>query len=185
MNGQNPESSSTSGSTILEREVQVYLSQNLHLLGVPDLQLVSVEYAVDVGRIDILARGKYGEFLVIETKRGTGTREDVGQVLSYLGAVQQQNPGARVMGLLVAASIDAGAEAAIRASPNVRYCKYTTHFAFELHQRREEPTSDPVIGSEPGYCATCNESRIIATRASGLRTCTRCGEVADRVVRRN
>ena len=68
-----------------ERLVQVFLSQNLPLLGLGKLQLVELEHQLpDVGRVDILAKGE-GKLYPIEVKRGIATRDAVGQLQSYVG----------------------------------------------------------------------------------------------------
>ena len=67
---------------LYEKEVQVFLSENLDLLGESGLVLIQTEYPIkfgkDSGRIDVLAKDSKGDFLVIEVKRGVAGRSTVG-----------------------------------------------------------------------------------------------------------
>ena len=73
---------------LYEKEVQTYLSENLHLLSGSRLELIQTEYPMkfgkDSGRIDLLAKDSQGDLVVIEVKRGVAGRSAVGQVQSYM-----------------------------------------------------------------------------------------------------
>jgi RecB family endonuclease NucS len=46
-------------------------------------------YSVESGRIDIPAKDKHGEFVVIEIKAGTATDSVLTQVLSYMANIKK------------------------------------------------------------------------------------------------
>lgn len=61
------------------------------------------QYDTDVGRIDILAQDKHGDFVVIELKAGTAKHHAVGQILSYINYVRRNLAGERkVRGIIIA-----------------------------------------------------------------------------------
>ena len=115
----------------LERNVQAYLASNLSAALDEDLTLVGTEHPVPFGRIDILARDALGGLVVIELKLGTATREAVGQLQSYMGALQVENPDTFIRGVLVAASLDAGSEAALRMARDIEFTSYAITFEFD------------------------------------------------------
>ena len=121
-------------NVLYEKEVQDYLSANLHLLGVPTLTLVQCEQPVtfgrDVGRIDILCKDANGVHVVIEVKRGIAGRAAIGQLQSYMGAVSDANPGEQVRGILVAMGIDDAASSALRMTNNIDVFEFQTRFEF-------------------------------------------------------
>ena len=119
----------------LERELQIHLSKNLQLLGVDGARLVRMEYPVSFGRIDILAQVENGAFLVIEVKRDQATREHVGQLLAYVGALQIQYPGRRIMGFLVAPKIAVDAKFALRAATDLYFCSLSPELPQEERLR--------------------------------------------------
>ncbi|MCD8564243.1 MAG: endonuclease NucS [Burkholderiaceae bacterium] len=121
-----------SGNPILERQIQRHLSNNLHKLGIGRLTLVAEEFPVAFGRIDILAKNDDGAFIVIECKRGVATRDAVGQVQSYMGALMTQYPQQKVYGVVVAQGLDDGAKAAIAAHQLVTYCECNVTVSFEF-----------------------------------------------------
>lgn len=87
------------------------------------------ERKVPSGFIDITARDRDGSAVAIELKAGTADRGDLGQVLSYIGDLMEQEPSVR--GLLVAGDFTTRAIAAARAAPNVRLVRYGIRFSFE------------------------------------------------------
>ena len=84
------------------------------------------------GRIDILAKNDDGAFIVIECKRGIATRDAVGQVQSYMGALMAQYPQQKVYGIIVAQGLDDGAKAAIAAHQLITYCQCNVTVSFEF-----------------------------------------------------
>ena len=64
------------------------------------------QYATEVGIIDILARSKNGDFVVIELKRGSSDSKVIGQVLAYIDWVQHNLAAKtqKVRGMVIAAN---------------------------------------------------------------------------------
>ena len=113
----------------LERDIQAFLVGNLSALG-EDLTLVGTEYAVSTGRVDILAQDMIGSLVVIELKVGVANRDAIGQLQSYMGALHDNHPQTFVRGILVAGSLDVGAEVAPRVTRNISFVSYAISFLF-------------------------------------------------------
>lgn len=88
------------------------------------------ERSVESGFIDITARDARGSLVVIELKTGTARRNDVAQVLSYMGDVSEEEPGEDVRGILVAGDFDKKAKAAARVVPSLSLQAYSVRFKF-------------------------------------------------------
>jgi restriction system protein len=94
-------------------------------------QRVGQQYQTDTGPLDILAISKDKKrLLVIELKRGCASDDAVGQVLRYVGFVQEQPAfeGKQVEGLIVAADCDKKLQWALKATPNVSFQRYELDF---------------------------------------------------------
>tara|TARA_B100001105_G_scaffold177865_1_gene143399 strand:+ start:7562 stop:8113 length:552 start_codon:yes stop_codon:yes gene_type:complete len=146
---------------LLERTVQVFLSANLQLLGLGPLQLLGMEYPVDGGRIDILARGD-GVLFVIEVKRGVATREAVGQLQAYVGHMMTAEPGMKVRGILVAADLDAHARAALFATPTIDFWSFAVAFTLTKAEipRQGQALARAGSSSRPTrYCSFCRDEK--------------------------
>lgn len=76
---------------LLERDIQTFLEGNIQLLG-EDLTLVGREHPVPFGRIDLLAKDSRNRLVAIELKLGAANRDSVGQLQSYMGALQAAEP---------------------------------------------------------------------------------------------
>lgn len=87
------------------------------------------ERSVPSGFIDITARDRDGNVVVIELKAGTARREAIGQVLSYMGDVADEE-SAEVRGILVAGEFDDKARAAARVVPALSLRRYRVKFEF-------------------------------------------------------
>jgi hypothetical protein len=168
-----------------ERLVQVFLSQNLHLLGLGNLQLVELEHQLpDVGRVDILAKGDGGKLYPIEVKRGIATRDAVGQLQSYVGRLMAIHPGAQVLGVLVAAKLDASAHSALIATPTIGFWAFATHFSF-VSQRIDRPVLPaaklpPGAGSQAKTCPFCQSTMLGTLKEDGRTFCRKCGNFLTR-----
>ena len=114
----------------LERDLQLALRANIEQLE-KTLTIADggKEQIVDSGRIDITAVDPKGCTVVIELKAGTVDREDVGQILSYMGDVAQTKRSVR--GILVGGDFSLRAVSAARAVPNLQLKKYNFKFTFE------------------------------------------------------
>jgi len=64
---------------------------------------IGEQYTTEVGIIDILARDKKGNFVVIELKRGASNQSVIGQILSYIGWVSENlaTNGQKVRGIVI------------------------------------------------------------------------------------
>ena len=114
----------------LERDLQAalrgcieQLESGLHVTDGGD------ERSVASGFIDITAQDRDGKVVVIELKAGTARREAIGQVLSYMGDVADEE-SAEVRGILVAGEFDDKARAAARVVPALSLRRYRVKFAF-------------------------------------------------------
>lgn len=93
----------------LEKDLQRYLSDNLHIIEpgltlFQDEDISGFEYPAGGGRrIDILAKDGAGSFVVLELKVEKGYDRVVGQLLRYMNWVRREltEPGQRVRGIIV------------------------------------------------------------------------------------
>ena len=116
-----------SGVALLEIHLQDYLFRNWDKV-FPDLRLydgtAGREYVTsdpNVGTLDFLCTDSEGNFVVIETKRDVPDRQAVGQILGYMGWVEQKLcPDDRaVRGLLIAGDASDRLRMAVSAVPNL------------------------------------------------------------------
>jgi hypothetical protein len=114
----------------LERHLQAFLEDNWEktLLGKEwglyeeDGEIVGVEYETgEVGRIDLLARNsKNQKWLVVELKKSQSSDQTLGQVLRYMGWVEENlAQGEVVEGLIIARSADERLRLALKNAKNV------------------------------------------------------------------
>ncbi len=99
------------------------------------------EYPTGIGRIDLLARDRKGnDLLVIELKRNQTSDETVGQILRYMGWVQERmlEPGAAVHGLIIAHEADERIRYALKRVKDVTLKLYQVEF--HLHDLPKLPT---------------------------------------------
>ena len=120
-----------------ERDLQNYLVQNLGLLE-PGLKLyededgefTGVEFPAGQRRIDILAVGADGAYVVIETKVSRAYDRVVGQILRYTGWVKENLAGeASVRGIIVASEISEDLILATSSVDNIRLVEYEISFS--------------------------------------------------------
>ena len=170
----------TDGGTLLERHLQTFLSENLHLLAMGNLRLIGVEHPVPFGRIDVLAQDGLGRYLVVEAKRDTATRDAIGQLQSYIGAMRQEKPGAVVTGVLVAADLDAGAKAALAVTQDIAFVKYRLRFEFEVGPSPSPQQTSSYFARPEGtlpheleYCPACRRMTNVLL-VGGARLCSSC-----------
>ena len=170
--------------SILERDVQFYLAENLSSALNEALELVGKEVSVPFGRIDVLARDASGRLVAIELKVGVASRDAIGQLQSYMGALQVQYPGIIVRGILVAASLDDKAEAALSVARNIQFWSYNVRFTFR--QVKESPKESLVSAPKslhPNSSRFCDNCRAVTPTSEGLRgrnyeyVCTNCGDL--------
>ena len=122
-----------------ERDLQNYLAQNLGSLE-PGLRLYEDEDEVSNGiefpagqrRIDILAVGTDGAYVVIETKVSRAYDRVVGQILRYMGWVKENLAGeASVRGIIVASEISEDLILATSSVDDIRLVEYEISFSLK------------------------------------------------------
>ena len=165
---------------LLEKQLQLFLSEHLSLLDIPGLRLIEVEYAVPVGRIDILAKAPNELLFAIEAKRGLATREDVGQVQSYMGALTLDRPNANVRGIIVAAGLTDSARAALVVASARDFYSYKLQFSCRqgyekpLTKAAPTPQANRALRTEERYCMFCRSHVIANVMGNGTVTCNHC-----------
>ncbi len=115
----------------LERDMQSTLRRAITQLE-PGLKIIDegAERSVSSGFIDITAKDAKGSVVVIELKTGTARQKAVGQILSYMGDIADEEPDADIRGILVASDFDKKARAAARMVPTLSLRAYKVHFEF-------------------------------------------------------
>ncbi|MFW5804617.1 MAG: endonuclease NucS domain-containing protein [bacterium] len=118
-------------SLSLERDLQSYLSSNLAEIE-EGLELVEsgIEYKTDAGLIDLLAKDKHDNYVVIELKAGKGKDAVIGQILGYIGALSLELKTDKVRGIVVASDFDDRLKYAIASLNNLNLVKYSLSFDF-------------------------------------------------------
>lgn len=156
-----------------ERLVQEFLAKNLSVLGIPGLELMGMEYQVPSGRIDILAKSSDRRLIAIEVKRGTATRDAVGQLQSYVGDLLAEGVTGFVGGLLVAARLDQGARSALLATPSIEFWSYEVAFTFSRLPISRPHSNTRLLGSST--CPVCGRDTLSTLKSTGERYCSKCG----------
>lgn len=116
----------------LERDLQSALRRSIDSLE-PGLTIIDdgIETSVSSGRVDILCKDAAGALVVIELKAGMTDTRVVAQTLGYMGDLIEDDPEARVRGIIVAHDFDKRTRAAVKAVPNLTLKRYAIQFSFE------------------------------------------------------
>lgn len=120
----------------LEAHLRDFLARNLDRIE-PGLRLYTsgdrtgIEFPVDGGRIDLFALDRVGKFVVIELKLSQGRNKTLGQLLYYMGWVDQHLGNGPCRGLIVASEITEELSVAVARVPGVQLAKYRMSFAIE------------------------------------------------------
>jgi hypothetical protein len=120
----------------LEAHLRDFLAKNLERIET-GLRLYAspehngVEFPVDGGRIDLLAVDRNGKFVVIELKLSQGRNKTLGQLLYYMGWVDQHLGTGPCRGFIIASDITQELSVAIARVPGVSLAKYRMSFAIE------------------------------------------------------
>jgi hypothetical protein len=122
-----------------EAHLRDYLAQHLSdiesglQLYVEEEGIDGIEYVTDIGRIDILAVDKDGQFVVIELKVGRGPDAVCGQLMRYVGWVKiHLAHGKPVRGIIIAQTISKKIQYALLDVPNVELREYELALALHL-----------------------------------------------------
>ena len=117
-------------SLSLERDLEDYLSRNLDAVE-EGLRLVERQKELPgIGRLDILARDRKGNFVVIELKAGQADEKAVGQLQAYI-EYQREQGYENVRGILIAASYTPKAVYAAKAVKNIKLARYEVQFKIQ------------------------------------------------------
>ena len=90
-----------------------------------------VEFPVDGGRIDLLAVDREGKYVVVELKLSQGRNKTLGQLLYYMGWVDQHMGGAPCRGFIIASEITEELSVAVARVPGVSLAEYRMSFSIE------------------------------------------------------
>ena len=99
-------------------------------------EIVGQQFPSDTGPIDILAISKdEKEYLVIELKKGRASDNVVGQILRYMGYLQESycTPNQTVKGVIIALEDDLRIRRALAVTNNIDFYSYQINF--ELHKQ--------------------------------------------------
>jgi restriction system protein len=108
--------------TELGKEYDIYIEEG---------EAVGQQYPTDTGPIDILAISKdKRRLLVVELKKGRATDVVVGQVLRYMGFVQEElaEENQTVQGAIIALEDDQRVRRALSVTPNIIFYRYQIIF---------------------------------------------------------
>jgi hypothetical protein len=120
----------------LEAHLRDFLARNLERIE-PGLRLHAspeskgIEFPVDGGRIDLLAVDRNGKYVVIELKLSQGRNKTLGQILYYMGWVDQHFSNGPCRGFIIASEITEELSIAVARVPGVSLAKYRMNFAIE------------------------------------------------------
>jgi hypothetical protein len=118
----------------LEAHLRDFLAKNLERIEV-GLKLYEndgndgIEFAAGDGRIDLLAVDQTGKFVVIELKLSLGRQKTLGQLLYYMGWVDEHLGNGPCRGLIVASEISEGLKVAVSRTPGVILAQYNMAFS--------------------------------------------------------
>lgn len=121
----------------LEAHLRDFLAKNLNQLE-PGLRLydqngiTGVEFSIEGGRIDILAIDQNEKMVVIELKLSAGRNKVIGQLLYYMGWVNQNLDRGPCRGIIVASNISEDLRIAASCAPNISLAEYRMNFSVEL-----------------------------------------------------
>lgn len=92
-------------AVVKEHVLEELLEHNIEIIE-PGMKLISRQLSTEVGRIDLLARDRAGQYTVIELKKGKTDDEVFGQISRYMGWCKKAKSGdSAVRGIIIARSI--------------------------------------------------------------------------------
>ena len=127
----------TSASISFEKDLEEHIAKNLKQIE-KGMSLYKKgkksgrQYKIDFGFIDLLAKDKNDDFVVIELKVGKATYAVIGQVLSYIGWVRQNlAKNKKVRGIIIADDFHEKVKFAAKEIPNLLLKQYEVSFSFK------------------------------------------------------
>ena len=120
----------------LEAHLRDFLARNLERIE-PGLRLYTsgdrdgVEFPVDGGRIDLLAVDRNGKHVVLELKLSQGRNKTLGQLLYYMGWVDQHLGNGPCRGFIIANEITPELVVAVSRVPGVSLARYEMAFSIQ------------------------------------------------------
>jgi hypothetical protein len=120
-------------SLSLERDLHSYLAKRINEI---ENGLILVEngsqYPTDVGRIDLLAKDKQGNNVVIELKVGKAKDSALGQLLGYMGCIAlSSTEHIQTRGIIVASDFEQRVVYAAKGLSHVKLVKYRVSFELQ------------------------------------------------------
>ena len=117
----------------LEKHLEDFLVQNWKSTEIgKKYDIIEQQYKTDTGFIDIFAISKdKKELLVIELKKGRPNDVVVGQVLRYMGDVQEQDAesGQKIRGVIIALEDSKNFQRALKFTNNIDFYEYKVNFS--------------------------------------------------------
>lgn len=104
----------------LEKHLEEYLEKHLDKIE-PGLKMVGRQYKTEVGPIDLYARAKNGDLVVIELKKGRAADKVFGQICRYIGCIKEDHAekSEAVRGFIVGRQVDDKLKYAAKAAPGL------------------------------------------------------------------
>ena len=106
-------------STLAERNLEDFVVLQLEEIE-PGLKLIERQLGTAAGRLDLLCQDSRGWYVVVELKRYQGTDQVVGQILRYMGWVQENYSTDKVRGIIIVGKKEKVMSYAVKAAPNVQ-----------------------------------------------------------------
>ena len=138
--GEDEDEAQSEQAFALEADLRDFLANNLSVIE-PGLHVYDhegrsgIEFPVEGGYIDILAQDREGKLVVIELKLSHGRNRTIGQLLYYMGWVDQHLAAGRpCRGMIIAREITGDLLMATRRAPGVSLLRYRVSMLVESVQ---------------------------------------------------
>lgn len=120
----------------LEAHLRDFLGKNLECVEpgmtlFEDGERLGLEFPVADGRIDLLGKDRDGKYVVIELKLSRGRNRTLGQILYYMGWVDQNLGNGPCRGIIIASDITEDLKVAVSRAQGVQLARYKMTFSIE------------------------------------------------------